>query len=115
MWIVEESLETANKLEARLKFILNILADALPLLNCHNFFASGTENTRTTVPLSEAVANMVPEAFRANAAMGVLCAWMTLSAERERVSKRRTSPDVGAGGAGREESGDEEDVGAGDG
>jgi len=56
----------------RLKFILNIRADWEPLRNCQSFFASGTEKTRTTVPLSEAVASMVPVAFKARHAMGAL-------------------------------------------
>lgn len=113
--MVELSLDTASRLDTRLKLILNILAEALPLLNCQSFLASGTENTRTTVPLSLAVASIVPVELRDKAAMGVLCAWMTFSAERETVSKRRTSPVVGAGGAGRGERGEDEEVGAGDG
>lgn len=70
-----------------------------------------------TVPLSEAVASMVPVEFRDRAAMGVLCAWMTFSAEREMVSNKRTSPVVGAGGAGGtpEVRGEEEAEGAGEG
>jgi hypothetical protein len=99
MCIVDESLETANKVDMRLKFKLHILADELPLLNCHNFFASGTLNTRTTVPLSEAVASIVPSELRDKHAIGVLCAWITFKAERERVSNRRISPEMGAGGA----------------
>ena len=50
--------------------------------------------------------------------MGALCACMTLSAEREMVSKRSTSPVVGAGGAAgtdEGESGVEVEVGEGDG
>ena len=118
MWMVDESLETARSEALRLKLILNIRADCDPRRNCHSFFASGTEKTRTTVPLSEAVASIVPDALRARQAIGVLCAWMTLMAERLRVSKRRTSPVVGAGGVGgtaEEESGDEEADGAGEG
>ena len=98
MWMVEESEETARSVPVKLKFMLHILADELPLLNCHNFLASGTEYTLTTVPLSEAVASIVPVELSAKHAMGDLCAWMTLRAEREIVSKRRTSPVVGAGG-----------------
>jgi hypothetical protein len=36
--------------------------------------ASGTLKTRTTVPLSEAVASIVPAALSDRQAMGVLCA-----------------------------------------
>ena len=72
--MVDESDETANKVLMRLKLILHIRADELPRRNCHNFLASGTEKTRTTVPLSEAVANIVPAAFRARQAIGVLWA-----------------------------------------
>ena len=78
--------------------MLHILAEELPRLNCHSFLASGTENTRTTVPLSEAVASIVPVALSARQAIGDLCAWTTLRAEREIVSNSRTSPVVGAGG-----------------
>ena len=96
----------------------HIRALELPRRNCHSFFASGTEKTRTTVPLSDAVASIVPDALSARHAMGVLWAWMTLRAERLRVSKRRTSPVVGAGGAEGtdvDESGAEEGDGAGEG
>ncbi len=116
--MVEESLDKARSDDMRLKLILKIRADCDPLLNCHNFFASGTENTRTTVPLSDAVASIVPVALRARHAIGVLCAWMTLIAERLRVSKRRTSPVVGAGGAAgtaEDDKGDDEADGAGEG
>lgn len=97
--------------------MLHIRALLLPRRNCHNFLASGTLKTRTTVPLSEAVASMVPLALSERHAMGVLCAWMTLSAEREMVSNKRTSPVVGAGGAGGmpDERGEDEAEGAGDG
>jgi hypothetical protein len=46
-----------------------------------------------TVPFSDAVARSVPEALRERKEMGALCAWMTLETVRERVEKRRTSPD----------------------
>lgn len=70
-----------------------------------------------TVPLSDAVASIVPEAFKDKAAIGVLWACMTFRAEREMVSNRRTSPVVGAGGAGGtpEVKGEEEAEGAGEG
>lgn len=74
MCIVLVSEETASNVLVRLKFILKILALEEPLLNCHSFLASGTLNTRTTVPLSEAVASIVPVELRAREAMGVLCA-----------------------------------------
>lgn len=63
-----------------------------------------------TVPLSLAVANMVPVALRHTCATGDLCAWMMLVTDRDTASKRRTSPvecceaDVGAAG-GVEENG----------
>jgi hypothetical protein len=97
--MVELSEDTASNDDARLKLMLHILAEELPRRNCQSFLASGTEKTRTTVPLSDAVASIVPVELRARQAMGDLCAWMTLMAERLRVSKRRTSPVVGAGGA----------------
>ena len=98
MWMVDESEDTARSVEVRLKLMLHIRAEELPRRNCHSFLASGTENTLTTVPLSEAVASMVPVELSARQAMGDLCACITLRAEREIVSKRRTSPVVGAGG-----------------
>jgi hypothetical protein len=99
-----------------LKFRLKILADWDPLLNCHNFCAPGTENTLTTVPLSEAVASIVPVEFSAKAAIGALCACITFNAVLSLVSNKRTSPVVGAGAwGGIADNGEEEDVGAGDG
>lgn len=74
MCIVDESEETARRVLARLKLMLHILALELPLRNCHNCLASGTEKTRTTVPFSDAVASMVPVEFKARWAMGDLCA-----------------------------------------
>ena len=98
MWMVDESDETASRELARLKLMLQIRALELPLLNCHSCFASGIENTRTTVPFSDAVASIVPVELRERCATGALCACMTFRAEREIVSKSRTSPVVGAGG-----------------
>jgi hypothetical protein len=46
-----------------------------------------------TVPLSEAVASMVPVELMARKEMGDLCAWTTLATVRVRVENRRTSPD----------------------
>jgi hypothetical protein len=46
-----------------------------------------------TVPFSDAVARSVPDELRERKEMGALCAWMTLETVRERVEKRRTSPD----------------------
>ena len=96
--MVDESDETASKVSARLKLILQILAFELPLLNCHNCLASGTEKTRMTVPLSEAVASIVPVELRERCAIGDLCAWTTFKAESEMVSNNKTSPVVGGGG-----------------
>lgn len=56
--------------------------------------------TRMTVPLSDAVASIVPVEFTERKDMGDLCAWMTFATVRERVEKRRTSPVDGAGVAG---------------
>jgi hypothetical protein len=95
---VDESDDTASSELARLKFILHIRALELPLLNCHNCFASGMEKMRTTVPFSEAVASIVPMELRDRCATGVLCACITLRADKEIVSKSSTSPVVGAGG-----------------
>lgn len=118
MWIVDESLDTARSVLAKLKFMLHILALELPRLNCQSCFASGTEKTRTTVPFSEAVASIVPVELRDKWATGDLCAWMTLRAERDMVSNNNTSPVVGAGGGPgteEEDSGVEVAVGEGDG
>lgn len=51
---------TARSDPTALKFMLNTLALLDPLRYSPSFFASGTLNTRMTVPLSEAVASMVP-------------------------------------------------------
>lgn len=53
-------------------------------------------HTRITVPLSDAVASMVPVELMERKEMGDLCAWMTFATVRERVEKRRTSPVEGA-------------------
>ena len=49
-----------------------------------------------TVPLSDAVASIVPVELIARKEIGDLCACRTLTTESERVSKRRTSPELGA-------------------
>lgn len=68
------------------------------------------------MPLSDAVASIVPVELSVRAAIGDLWAWITLRAVLSFVSNKRTSPVDGAGGwDGTELSGDEEDVGAGDG
>lgn len=48
-----------------------------------------------TVPLSDAVASIVPVEFIARKEMGDLCACKTLTTESDRVSNRRTSPECG--------------------
>jgi hypothetical protein len=53
--------------------------------------------TRMTVPLSDAVAKMVPVELIERKEMGDLCAWITFATVRERVEKRRTSPDCCVG------------------
>ena len=50
-----------------------------------------------TVPLSDAVATMVPEELMDKNEMGDLCAWMTFATVKVRVEKRITSPDCCAG------------------
>jgi hypothetical protein len=50
-----------------------------------------------TVPRVLAVASIVPVELRESKERGCLWAWMTLATVRERVLKRRTSPDCGAG------------------
>jgi len=45
------------------------------------------------VPLSEEVASRVPVELMERNDIGALWAWMTLATVRERVEKRRTSPD----------------------
>lgn len=52
----------------------------------------GMENTRITVPLSEAVARRSPLGERDRRAMGVLWAGIMLIGVNARVSKTRTSP-----------------------
>ena len=117
MCIVELSELTLSNVLERLKLMLHIRALLLPRRNCQSFFASGTLKTRTTVPLSEAVASMVPVELRARQAMGVLCAWITFRADSVMVSNSSTSPVVGAGGAGGmpEDRGEDEADGAGEG
>lgn len=56
------------------------------------------ENTRITVPLSDAVATTSPFGERERRAMGVLWAAMTLIGLKPRVSKTRTSPLCWRGG-----------------
>ena len=53
------------------------------------------ENTLTMVPLSDAVASKVPVSLTAIQDRGDRCASTTLIASNLRVSKRRTSPEVG--------------------
>lgn len=55
------------------------------------------------MPLSEEVARRVPVELIERKEMGALWAWMTLATVRERVEKRRTSPDC-------EEDPDEDDA-----
>lgn len=56
-----------------------------------------------TVPLSDAVARIVPVELIARKEMGDLCAWMTFATVSERVENSRTSPvcwPAGGGDAG---------------
>lgn len=46
-----------------------------------------------TVPLSDAVARMVPVELIERKEIGALCAWITFATVSDRVEKRRTSPD----------------------
>lgn len=97
---------TASRLDTTLKLIEYIRASRVPRRNWYSFSAPGTPHTRMTVPLSDAVARSVPAALMLRKEMGDLCAWMTFETVRERVEKRRTSPDwdcvveVGAGAEG---------------
>ena len=50
-----------------------------------------------TVPLSDAVAKMVPVELMERKEMGALCAWITFATVSERVEKRSTSPDCCVG------------------
>jgi hypothetical protein len=84
---------TANKVETTLKLIEYILASLVPRRNWYNFSAPGILHTRMTVPFSEAVARSVPVELIERKEMGALCAWITFDTVRERVEKRRTSPD----------------------
>jgi len=72
--------------------MLNTRALFEPLRYSPSFLASGTLNTRMTVPLSEAVASMVPCELIAMAAMGYLCAWIMLTAVRVIVSNINIEP-----------------------
>lgn len=49
--------------------------------------------TRMTVPLSDAVASIVPVELMERKEIGDLCAWITLATVNVRVENRRTSPD----------------------
>lgn len=84
---------TARSDDTTLKLIEYIRASLVPLRNWYNFSAPGTLQTRMTVPFSEEVASRDPVEFMDRKEMGALCAWMTLATVRERVEKRRTSPD----------------------
>jgi len=46
-----------------------------------------------TVPLSDAVASIVPVELMERKEIGDLCAWITLATVKERVENSRTSPD----------------------
>lgn len=92
MCTVSVSLLTASRLETGLKAMLNILAPYVPRRNCATLSPLGTEKTRITVPLSLAVASNVPVLFKLRCANGDLCAWMIFVTDRERASKRITSP-----------------------
>lgn len=83
---------TARSDPTALKFMLNTLALLDPLRYSPSFLASGTLNTRMTVPLSEAVASMVPWELMAMAAMGDLCACIMLTAVKVIVSKIKIEP-----------------------
>jgi hypothetical protein len=104
---VSVSLLTTRSVPVMLKFILHTRALFVPRRYSPSFSAFGIENTRMTVPLSEAVASIVPWLFMAKAAMGDLCAVIMFCAVRVRVSKIRMVPvdDAGDGG-GCDESGD---------
>ena len=97
MWTVSCAELTASNVETRLKFIEYILASRVPLRNWYSFSAPGMLQTRMTVPLSDAVAKMVPVELIERKDMGALCAWITFATVSERVEKRRTSPDCCVG------------------
>ena len=52
------------------------------------------------MPLSEAVASIVPVELMDRKEIGDLCAWMTFATVSERVEKSKTSPVCGAAGVG---------------
>lgn len=95
IWIVSVAEETQSSVDVILKDMLKIRDGIEPLRNWYSFWASGTENTRMIVPLSEAVANRVPSVFIARHDNGDLWASTTLIASSFSVSKIRTSPLVG--------------------
>lgn len=75
--------------------MLYIFASRVPLLNWYSFSAPGILQTRITVPLSDALASIVPVELMARYEIGDLCAWMTLTTVLVRVEKRTTSPVCG--------------------
>ena len=74
-------------------------------------------HTRITVPLSDAVASIVPVELMERKEMGDLCACMTFATVNVRVEKRMTSPDcwVVGGGCVADDGCDKGDVGEGTG
>ena len=60
MWTVSVADDTQSRVEVALNAMLKIRAGRVPLRNWASFCASGTEKTRMTVPLSDAVASFDP-------------------------------------------------------
>lgn len=72
MWTVSWADETANRVDIALKVIEYMRASRVPRRNWYNFSAPGILQTRMTVPLSEAVASMVPVELTAKREIGDL-------------------------------------------
>lgn len=87
--------DTQSKVDVELNAILKIRLGIEPLLNWNSFRADGMAYTRMIVPLSEAVASIVPASFTVTHESGDLWASTTLIASNFTVSKIRTSPLVG--------------------
>lgn len=92
---MSEAEETQRRVELRLKDMLYIVEGYVPRLNWYSFWPRGMENTRIIVPVSLAVASIVPSLLRHMQHKGERWASITLTAFSVRVSNTKTSPDVG--------------------
>lgn len=95
IWMVSEADETQSSVVVTLKAMLYIREGIEPLLNWYSLLPSGTEKTRIMVPLSDAVAIIVPSLLNIMQDSGDLCASTTLIASSFEASNSRISPEVG--------------------